>query len=335
MLHPLRILGAMVLFGGMTAGNTGLNDTWRWDGTTWKETPADGQIATNDRVAVVDGFDVPESARYDPQQDVFYVSNVTGHPTTTDNTGFISQLGPNGQMLNRKWIAGGASGVTLNGPKGMALVGDDLWVADITVVRKFDRRTRQQTGLVDLAPLGAAFLNDVAAGPDGSLFVSDTGLVFNDKGDASLTAPQRIFRVDRSGTPSILVEGRELQGPNGVFYDAPNARLLIASIAGKNILSWTAAKGLQVVATGPGGYDGIERLGDGRLVVSSQDGKGVYVITGSTMTAIATDLGQTGDLGIDTRRNRVMVPRLDNDTVEVRQLGGTGAGGLQRCQHSP
>lgn len=37
------------------------------------------------------------------------------------------------------------------------------------------------------------------------------------------------------------------------------------------------------------------------------------------------DAGQTADIGIDTRRNRVVVPRLDNDTVEIHQVGNPGA----------
>lgn len=306
----------MLLYGGWGANSYRSAELWQLVANTWTI----DDTSTSTRVAVVDGFDVPESARYDAQQDVFYVSNVTGHPTKPDNTGFISQIAPNGQVLNRKWIAGGVNGITLNGPKGLALDGDDLWVADINVVRKFNKRTRQQMGLVDLAPLGASFLNDVATGPDGSLFVSDTGFVFDDNGNPSLTRPQRVFRIDRAGTPSVLIEGPELQGPNGVFYDDRNARLLIASIAGKNILSWTAAKGLQVVATGPGGYDGIERLADGRIVVSSMDGKGVFELTGATLTLMVGDVGQTADIGIDTRRNRVVVPRLDNDTIEIHRL---------------
>lgn len=39
------------------------------------------------------------------------------------------------------------------------------------------------------------------------------------------------------------------------------------------------------------------------------------------MTMLVSGLGDTGDLGIDTRRNRAAVPRLDNNAVEVWRLG--------------
>src|SRR2546422_7709536 len=48
---------------------------------------------------------------------------------------------PDGAVENLKFIEGGHSGVTLNAPKGLAIRGDTLWVADIDVVRAFDART--------------------------------------------------------------------------------------------------------------------------------------------------------------------------------------------------
>ena len=63
--------------------------------------------------------------------------------------------------------------MTLNAPKGMALRGDTLFVADIDILRMFNRRTGAPLGGVDVAERGATFLNDVAVGPDGSLYITD------------------------------------------------------------------------------------------------------------------------------------------------------------------
>jgi hypothetical protein len=60
----------------------------------------------------------PESARYDRDLDVWFVSNVNGAPTAKDNNGYISRLRPDGTPYNLKFIEGGKKGVTLNGPKG-------------------------------------------------------------------------------------------------------------------------------------------------------------------------------------------------------------------------
>jgi hypothetical protein len=73
------------------------------------------------------------------------------------------------------------------------------------------------------------------------------------------------------------VPGDTLAGPNGVFWDEPNGRLLIASIQGKAVFSWRPGDRSPIlVATGPGGYDGIDRLSDGRIVIASQDARTTF-----------------------------------------------------------
>ena len=83
----------------------------------------------------------PESARYDRDLDVWFVSNINGDPSKKDNNGYISRLRPDGSPYNLKFIEGGAKGVTLNAPKGLAINGDTLWVADIDFARAFSKRT--------------------------------------------------------------------------------------------------------------------------------------------------------------------------------------------------
>src|SRR3990172_189647 len=122
----------------------------------------------------VSGFQTPESVLYDPTADLYLVANINGNPAGTDDNGFISRVTPAGQVQTLKWIDGASASVTLNAPKGMAIAGDTLYVADITAVRMFDRTTGQAKGAVNVP--GATFLNDAAAGPDGSVYVTDTGL---------------------------------------------------------------------------------------------------------------------------------------------------------------
>ncbi|HEB52872.1 MAG TPA: hypothetical protein ENI87_06430, partial [bacterium] len=87
----------------------------------------------------------PESVLYDPASDVWLVSNIAGEPLAKDGNGFIARVSPDDGSA-RAWIEGGRNGVTLHAPKGMALLGDDLWVADIDVVRRFDRRSGAPRG---------------------------------------------------------------------------------------------------------------------------------------------------------------------------------------------
>ena len=278
------------------------------------------QSAAPTRVATVEGFAIPESARYDPARDQYYVSNVNAHATAADNNGFIALVGPDGQVVDRRFIAGGQKGVTLHGPKGMALVGDELWVTDVTTLRRFNRRTGQPGEAVDLAPHGALFLNDVTAAPDGTLYVSDTSLVFPATGNPTRGKTDRVYRVTAAGAVSIAIADPRLEGPNGVFWDVRANHLLIASIMGKNIYRWSDGGGLQLQAAGPGGYDGVERLDDATILVSSQDLPGLMTLTASGLTAVIPGVSDVADIGVDTKRRRVAIPRLDPNVVEIWQL---------------
>src|SRR2546426_3345937 len=188
-------------------------------------TPPPPPAAT--KVAVVEGFLTPESVLYDPAQDIYFVSNINGGPTAKDNNGFISRVRPDGAVENLKFVEGGHSGVTLNAPKGMALRGDTLWVADIDVVRAFDARTGAARDSVSLASLGAVFLNDIAIAQTGALYITDTGIRFDDVGNALHPGPDRIFRVgsDRQGT--VAVRGDTLGRPNGITLDSLGKRFIV------------------------------------------------------------------------------------------------------------
>ena len=57
-------------------------------------------------------------------------------------TATSSASAPNGESLDSiPFINGADDDITLNAPKGLALQGDTLWVADIDVVRGFDVTT--------------------------------------------------------------------------------------------------------------------------------------------------------------------------------------------------
>ena len=84
----------------------------------------------------VEGFSTPESAVHDTIADVYLVSNINGSPFGDDKAGFISRVSPDGKVLDLKWIDGSSADVELNAPKGLALVAETLYVADVNVVRK-------------------------------------------------------------------------------------------------------------------------------------------------------------------------------------------------------
>jgi sugar lactone lactonase YvrE len=264
-----------------------------------------------------DSMKTPESVRYDADLDAFFVSNINGNPSQKDGNGFIARVDAANTASVTMFAEGGKSGVTLNAPKGMAIVGDTLWVADIDAMRAFDKRTGAAIATVDLRPLRAKFLNDVVIGPDGTVYVTDSGLEFDASGNMSHPGPDQIFRI-KGRTPSVAIKADSgLNGPNGIAWDATNARFVVGPFSGSAIFAWKDGDStVTQIATGPGGYDGVEVLADGRILVTSWADSGVHAVSNGTATKVVANVDGAADIGIDTKRNVVAVPRFMAGRVE-------------------
>jgi sugar lactone lactonase YvrE len=282
----------------------------------------DSAATAPSRVASTEGFSTPESVRYDPDDDIVFVSNINGNPGAKDNNGFISRMRGDGTLDSLHFIAGGRSGVTLHAPKGMAIAGDTLWVSDIDAVRGFNKRTGQAIASIDVRPRGAVFLNDVVTGPDGAVYVTDTGIRFSPGGEMSKPGKDRIFRVV-GRTVTVVVESDTLGGPNGLAWDGQNQRFIVVPFDKPAIYSWRVGDStVTQIATGPGGFDGVEVLQDGRIVISSWADSSLQVLApnGTTMTRLVAGVPSPADIGLDRRRNRIAVPLFTLNRVEFWEI---------------
>jgi DNA-binding beta-propeller fold protein YncE len=263
------------------------------------------------QVALVDGFSGPESVRYDEEADVYFVGNFNGDPGELDNNGFISRLTPEGEIENLRFIAGGQNGVTLHSVRGMTITGDTLWVCDADAVRAFDRNSGAPLAEVSFAALDPGFLNDITPGPGGELYVTDT-------------PRNRIYVIDPLGTPSVALENEALGNPNGITWDRTSGHLVVIPFGGSQQLNrWGGeAPELEPIATDlvGGQYDGVEVLGYGRLLVSSQADSAIHVLVDGSIDASVKTVGAPADIGYDIRRDRVAVPFVALNQVEILQV---------------
>jgi hypothetical protein len=257
-------------------------------------------------------FATPESVLYDDAADRYLVSNINGNPSDADGNGYISVLSPDGQVTNAKWIAGGANKVKLDAPKGMAIVQGVLFVADITAVRKFDTKTGAPKGDVPVA--GSTFLNDVAAGPDGKVYVSDSGLKATAKG-MEPTGTDAVYVIDK-GKVHPLAKSKELAGPNGLL--ATDKGVLVVSFGTNELYRLDKdGKRTDVTKLPEAGLDGIVGIGDS-LLVSSWKGSAVYRgKLGGSFEVVIPNVKAPADIGYDKKRNRILVPRFMEDAVEA------------------
>lgn len=275
-------------------------------------------------IASIPGFHGPESVRYDPEQDVFFVSNMHGPGSDKDDAGYIVRVAAGDYSKADLFIESGHRGAKLNAPKGLVIRDSVLWVADIDVVRGFDRRTGAVVGVVDLKPLGATLLNDIALGPDGNLYVTDTGINMTAKASYYIGG-DRIFAIDSDGAARVVAEGPHLALPNGITWDSAGTRWIVASFNPFESVLYELPRDMNasaptVLARGPGRFDGVEILNDGSIVVTCWTDYSVHWIRGGEHLRIVGNIHQPADLGIDTRRNRLLIPSAILGRVEVWQL---------------
>ncbi len=272
------------------------------------------------KVGTVIGFLTPESVLSDSAQDVYFVSNINGSPLTKDNNGFVSRVRPDGAIEVLKFIEGGRGGVTLNAPKGLAVLGDTLWVADIDIVRAFNARTGAPVDSVKLDSLGAVFLNDIAIAPNGAIYITDTGIRFDDVGNVLHPGPDRIFRVGPDRKVTVAVRGDTLGRPNGITLDAVGRRFIIVQFGGKAVMAWKPGdRAPSVIGRGVGGFDGVEMIG-GKVVVSSWTDSSITRFDSTQGTKVITGVPSPADIGYDAKRNRVLIPIFTGNRVEIWQL---------------
>jgi sugar lactone lactonase YvrE len=90
------------------------------------------------------GLEQPESAFFDAAGKRIVVSNIVGNPGAADGNGYLSVLSPDGKMVTQHWTDG------MDAPKGMAVSGARLYVADITKVRVVDLETGKLVSTIDV-----------------------------------------------------------------------------------------------------------------------------------------------------------------------------------------
>lgn len=229
-----------------------------------------------------EGLRVPESVLYYEAEDEPYllVSEIDGEGNKADGKGGIAKLSRSGEILDQNWVTG------LDAPKGMAILRDTLYVADLDEVLAIRLKTGQVQARIPVE--GAVFLNDVAIDDSGQVYVSDT-------------RTGKVHRVGRGAGAELFLEG--LEDPNGLYADGDT--LYIG--AGQTLLKVTPDGERKTVATGfESGIDGVEKIGTDEFLVTCWVGL-VYHVKNGEVTRLmdardprmnTADLGWNPDDGV-------------------------------------
>ncbi|MGH7624740.1 MAG: SMP-30/gluconolactonase/LRE family protein [Gemmatimonadaceae bacterium] len=271
------------------------------------------------RLAVVEGLASPEAVSFDPHHGAYLVSNANGPLGVKHDSGFISRITANGKLDSLHFIQGGRNGVVLNAPMGSRVRGDTLWVLDVDALRAFDTRSGKPLTMVDLAPLGAHFLNDLTFAPNGDIYITDTGVEVAPDGRTTKTVPGRIFRISRDGHASLVLRSQALAAPDGIGWDRRDSRLVLAPFGGMAVQSWHPGDAApRDVAPGKGKFDGVEVEPDGSVLITSWNDSSVATLNRDRLVRRIANLSMTpADVTMDVAHARVGIVSLTANRFEL------------------
>lgn len=246
----------------------------------------------------VAGLEIPESVIEVKRggKSYFLVSVIKGDFFSKDGNGDIAKISANGKLLDSQWASG------LNAPKGMAVSGKFLYVADIDEVAVIDLKTG---AVVNVIPIpGAVFLNDVAANRRGDIFISDTG-------------GGKIFRI-RNFVPEIYIDN--VASANGLFIDKDE--LVVGS--GTQLVRYNTALEARVITQLSFSIiDGIAEIKRDNYLVSLWEGQ-IYWINHDGSHTLLLDLTAerifTADFAYNNDKRLLVVPNFFSNTVTAYRL---------------
>lgn len=276
-------------------------------------------LASPGQAAQITGLESPNSFVGDQQGKEYFISNINGEPDARDNNGFITKLDTEGKVTKLRFIQGGVADVLLHAPKGLALVGQTLYVADLDQLKGFDRTTGKLTVSISFpapAPAHSVSLTDVTLGPNGLLYASDQ-------------AANSIYRIEPAANHrvSLLIHDDRLAGPTGIAVH-PKTNHLIA-------VSWEKGKILEITPDGhltelePNGFftgrfqnlSGVDFDRWGNMYVSDfTKGKIWRMTRDNRFQVIAEYLFSPADISIDRASNLILVPYYYAHAAEMNGL---------------
>ncbi|MBC7947814.1 MAG: hypothetical protein H7Y42_08040 [Chitinophagaceae bacterium] len=245
-------------------------------------------------------FKTPESVLYDPATNVLYVSNIGGvPPNKKDGDGFISQVGLDGKVINLKWAKG------FDAPKGMAIVGNTLYVTDIDRIKAVDTKTGKTTNTWKVA--GSSFLNDVAATPDSIVYFTDSD--------------KRTIHMLQNGKVTSMYADTTIGGINGIYVDG-NTFMLSGYESGNVYTMNIGDKSVHQVASEIPNGDGIERYRNGWLV-SNWGGEVYYIDDKGRVTEVLDTQDaklNSADIEVIEEKDLIIIPTFFGNRVTAYTL---------------
>lgn len=262
---------------------------------------------------ITEGVLHPESIVYSQKHGAYFVSNIaSGNPTEAKAVGYIAKYARDGKLIKAKWATG------LHAPKGIAIVGNYLYVSDVTRVQKINIANGKIVKTFTVKD--SKFLNDVVTDDAGNIYVSD---MWTDV----------IYRIQKDKL-AVWVKDARIAGSNGLFTDGKEHLLAVRWGTEIDMQTWKAKnigdmamipfkdpKNIQMNTDIQGHLDGIAVDASGMLWISDWLNGDIYMMEKNGKVRKMFNLGAgAADLTIIKELNVLIVPQMNQNKIIFIQL---------------
>ncbi len=261
--------------------------------------PSNPMLATSTARQKITGLKTPESA-----------------VQAKDGRIFVSEIGEfgkdgDGQISVIKDGKATVFATGLDDPKGLKIIGNNLYVADKTKVTKIGLNDAKASvfAAASAFPVVPQFLNDLEADPQGNLYLSDSGdILGTGKGGA-------IYKINAAGKVTLVIDGKQdprIMAPNGLLADDTGNVLIVVDFTSGVLYSYNQqTKQLADIAEGFGGGDGIVHHSNGTMFVSDwKNGKVYSVSRKNDVTLLKDGYKSAADIAITHDEKYLIVPDM-------------------------
>jgi sugar lactone lactonase YvrE len=210
----------------------------------------------------------------------------------------------------------------LDDPKGLVIIGDNLYVADKTQVIKVNLLDAMQKEVFVTASAFTKppqFLNDLEADPQGNLYISDSGdIMGSGKGGV-------IYKVNASGEVTKLIDGDDnplVMAPNGLLADDTGIFLTYVDFTSGILYNLNTETGeLTDLEQGFGGADGLVHHSSGSLYVSDwKNGKVFAIGVDGEIKTVGPQYKAAADIALTKDERYLMVPDMNAGELDFIDL---------------
>ncbi len=248
----------------------------------------------------ITGLKMPESV-VQARDGTIYVSEIGEF--NGDGDGQISKIDKHGN------VAVFAKG--MNDPKGLAIIGNKLYVADKNKVLEVSKDgTWRVYADTPAFPIPPKFLNDLEADKTGNLYVSDSG---------DLKSGGAIFKIAKDGSVTTVADSKnpDILAPNGLLFEGRNNMLEVDFASGILYRINLSTGATSKVAEGFGGGDGVVRGKSGRIYVSDWQNGNVFQIVAGKTRLLKGGYKSAADIGISQDASYILVPDMKAGELDI------------------